>query len=293
MPDPIDLLARAVYGMGQVDWILRLRPGTARRWIDGYARAGKAYPPIVRLESSGDDLVTWGEFIEARLLSEFRDSGVPIFRMRPAVERLRERFNRLYPLAHARPWLEEGGRELVMRVQEEVHLEKPLLLVVVRNDQLVLSSPADQFVQSVDFGDAKIVQRMNLFQTSRKYGSIHCASSASRSSGAFRPPSSLSKFVPEMKPQRLRSYMSSATSRSGRQSVTSCSEGEKSNRRPKWQQVPGASASSWMRRRWDWASASLPPGAIWSTRVTPASLQCRLAHLIRTGCRLWRYSALL
>lgn len=161
MPDPIDLLARAVYGMGQVDWILRLRSGTARRWIDGYVRAGKAYPPIVRLESSGDDLVTWGEFIEARLLSEFRDSGVPIYRMRPAVERLRERFNRLYPLAHARPWLEEGGRELVMRVQEEVHLEKPLQLVVVRNDQLVLSAPADQFVQSVDFGDAKIVRRMN------------------------------------------------------------------------------------------------------------------------------------
>lgn len=161
MPEPIDLLARAVYGMSQVDWMLRLRPGTARRWIDGYTRGGKDYPPIVRLESSGDELVTWGEFIEARLLSEFRDSGVPIVRMRPTVERLRERFNRLYPLAHSRPWLEESGRELVMRVQEEVHLDKPLQLVVVRNDQLVLSLPADRFVRSVDFGDAKFVRRMN------------------------------------------------------------------------------------------------------------------------------------
>ena len=89
MPEPIDLLARPVYGMSQVDWILRLHPGTASRWIDGYTRGGKEYPPIVRLEKTDDDIVTWGEFTEARLLSEFRDAGIPIIRMRPAVEELR------------------------------------------------------------------------------------------------------------------------------------------------------------------------------------------------------------
>ena len=85
MADPIDLLARPTYGMAQVDWILRLRPGTTARWIDGYRRGGKDYPPIVRLASTGDERVTWGEFAEARLLSEFRDAGVPIVRLRPAV----------------------------------------------------------------------------------------------------------------------------------------------------------------------------------------------------------------
>ena len=45
----IDLLARPVYGMAQTDWILRLRPGTARRWIEGYERRGMFYPPIVRV----------------------------------------------------------------------------------------------------------------------------------------------------------------------------------------------------------------------------------------------------
>ncbi len=158
MPEPTDLLARPVYGMAQVDWILRLRPGTARRWIDGYERRGKQYPPIVRLRQTSDEIVTWGEFAEARLLSEFRDAGLLIQRMRPAVEELRAQFHQLYPLAHARPYLEQRDRELVLRVQEKVGLEKQLRLDVVRSGQLALTTEADQFVRSVDFGDEGVVQ---------------------------------------------------------------------------------------------------------------------------------------
>lgn len=161
MSEPTDLLSRPVYGMSQVDWILRLRPGTARRWIDGYERRGVGYAPIVRLERTGDDIVTWGEFTEARLLSEFRDAGIPIQRMRPAVDALRERFGRLHPLAYARPYLEERGRELVLRVQEQVGLEQRLRLVVVRSGQLVLTAEADQFVRSMEFGTDGVVQRMH------------------------------------------------------------------------------------------------------------------------------------
>jgi len=161
MPQPIDLLARPVYGMSQVDWILRLRSGTARRWIDGYQRNGRSYPPIVRLAQTDDEIVTWGEFTEARLLSEFRDAGIPIQRMRPAVEGLREQFDRLYPLAYARPYLDERGRELVLKVQEKVGLERQLRLVVVRSGQLALTTEADQFVRSMDFGDTGVVQRMH------------------------------------------------------------------------------------------------------------------------------------
>lgn len=161
MPETIDLLARPTYGMAQVDWVLRLHPGTARRWIDGYERQGKSYPPIVRLEQTGEDIVTWGEFTEARLLSEFRDAGIPIQRMRPAVEGLRETFDQKHPLAYALPYLEEKGRELVLKVQKQVGLEKQLQLVVIRNGQLALTTQTDQFVRSVDFGNQGVVQRMH------------------------------------------------------------------------------------------------------------------------------------
>jgi uncharacterized protein (DUF433 family) len=145
----IDLLDRPVYGMSQVDGLLGLNSGTARRWIDGYTRGAKEYPPVVRFESSGSDVVTWGEFVETRFLAEYREKGVPLIRMRPAIDVLRERFGSRYPLAQARPFV--ADRELVMAAQEEVSLERALYLVVVRKGQLMLNEPAENFYRSVDF----------------------------------------------------------------------------------------------------------------------------------------------
>lgn len=146
----VDLLVRPVYVVGQIDRILGLPGGTARRWIDGYRRGERPYAPVVRLESTGEDIVTWGEFVETRLLAEFRSAGVPMIHLRPTVEQLRKVFNSQYPLAHAASLLEPEGRELIWQVQEEVGLERPLRLVV-RNAQLTLTQPADNFVQSADF----------------------------------------------------------------------------------------------------------------------------------------------
>jgi len=155
----VDLLERPTYGMSQVDRILGLPGGTARRWIDGYERGGKHYPPVIREESSWDETATWGEFVETRLLSEYRDAGVPMLRMRPAVEALRQELQTPYPLASARTWLDVHGQELVRKVQEEVGLDKPLALVVVRTGQRVLTwaKPAEEFRRSVEWsgeGDA-------------------------------------------------------------------------------------------------------------------------------------------
>lgn len=145
----VSLLERPLYGMAQVDRLLGLNPGTARRWIDGYKRGEKRYPPVVRLESTGDEIVTWGEFVETRLLSEYREAGVPLVRMRPAIDRLRERFDPHYPLAQARPYA--AGRELVLEAQEAVGLELKLQLVVIRNDQIVLTEPALRFYRAATF----------------------------------------------------------------------------------------------------------------------------------------------
>lgn len=156
----IDLLDRPLYGMAQVDRLLALRPGTARRWIDGYERRGKSYPPVIREQSSGNEIVTWGEFVETRLLAEYRDKGVPLLRMRPAIAALRTEIGD-YPLAHARPFVRD--RELVRQVQESVGLESPLLLVVVKSGQLLLTEPAEHFRQSVEFseGEDAIVKRVH------------------------------------------------------------------------------------------------------------------------------------
>ena len=146
------LLDRAIYSYSDVDRIVGLHAGTGKRWLEGYTRDAKFYEPILREEPTGSDSVTWGEMVEARLLAEYRSRAVPVQRLRPAIVALRSEFGR-YPLAHARPFLEVEGRELVRAVQDEVGLERELQLVVVRNGQVVLSQPAEQFRSVVTYTD--------------------------------------------------------------------------------------------------------------------------------------------
>jgi len=146
----ISLLDRAIYSYGDVDRLVGLHAGTARRWLEGTMRKGRFYEPILRPEPTGGDVVTWGEMVEARLLSEFRTRSVPLQRLRPAIIRLREEFGR-YPLAHARPFLEVEGRELVRLVQDEVGLERQLRLVVVRSGQLLLDVGTARFREAIDY----------------------------------------------------------------------------------------------------------------------------------------------
>lgn len=155
----VAVLDRPVYGMSQVDRLLGVPAGTARRWIDGYERAGKRYPPVIRTDPTGDDVVKWGEFVEAQLLAGYRDKGVPLQRMRPAIQRMREEFGVPYPLAHFRPLVQ--GRELVQEIQDEVNLDRALRLVIVlRNGQLAWSPETEEFVEKLDFGTGGEVVRL-------------------------------------------------------------------------------------------------------------------------------------
>jgi uncharacterized protein (DUF433 family) len=144
------LLERQIYGMAQVDGLLGLAAGTARRWIDGYERNGRQYQPVVRSESTGAEAVTWGEFVETRLLAAYRHMGVPMVHMRPVVERLRDELQVPYPLAVARPFAE--GRELVARVQHDIQLDERLMLVeVLRTGQIELAYETRTFWEAIDW----------------------------------------------------------------------------------------------------------------------------------------------
>lgn len=153
----VSLLDRAIYSYSDVDRLVGLHSGTAKRWLEGYTRSGKFYEPVLREVPTGSDSVTWGEMVEARLLAGFRSRDVPVQRMRPAIVLLRAEFGR-YPLAQARTLLDVDGRELVRIVQDQVGLERPLQLVVVRSGQLVLADPTARFRSAVDYSDEVVSQ---------------------------------------------------------------------------------------------------------------------------------------
>lgn len=155
----VSLLDRAIYSYSDVDRLVGLHAGTARRWLEGYERSGRFYDPVLRPEPSGVDVVTWGEMVEARLLAEFRSQQVPVQRLRPAIVRLRDEFGR-YPLAHARPFLEVEGRELVRVLQDEAGVDRPLRFVVVRDGQAMLAEATKRFSAAVQYNDG-IVTRLS------------------------------------------------------------------------------------------------------------------------------------
>lgn len=150
MGEVVSLLDRPVYTFREVDRLLGLNQGTARRWIDGYRRGGRHYEPIVRESSSGDRWVTWGEFTETRLLSEYRDlNDIRIQKLRVVVEQLRREFSHRYPLAYAQPFLQPHGREILMRAQEAAGEDG--LFVAVRTGQLMMTPRTERFVQAATY----------------------------------------------------------------------------------------------------------------------------------------------
>lgn len=127
------MLDREVYVYAEVDRLIGLRGGTARRWINGYERSGKSYPPILRVTPRDTPWVTWGEFVETRVIAEFRDfKNVPIPRLRAAIDELRRAFGMQYPLAHMRPYLSSYDRELTIKDEASEHE------VVIRTGQQLL-----------------------------------------------------------------------------------------------------------------------------------------------------------
>jgi hypothetical protein len=101
--------------MSQAARLLSLRTDTLRRWIDGYERTGTTYAPVIREERTGIDTVTWGEFVEADYLREYRAKQATLQYLRPVIAILREELGVRYPLATLKPYTSD--RTLAPKVQ--------------------------------------------------------------------------------------------------------------------------------------------------------------------------------
>ena len=68
----VKTLNRPVYSLADAAEILRMSPGTLAWWLDGGERGRRVYPPVIRVEPTGERSLTWGEFVEAGLLRQYR-----------------------------------------------------------------------------------------------------------------------------------------------------------------------------------------------------------------------------
>jgi uncharacterized protein (DUF433 family) len=154
----VEILGRPMYSMAEAAGLLRLPANTLRRWLEGARVSGRWYDPVIRAEPTGSDAVTWGEFVEAGFLREYRLRRVALPHMRNFISKARREFDVPYPLAHFRPLL--NNRELVWRLQLEVELEPELFLVRVEDEQLILTEVVRGFLEKVEFSPDDVVARL-------------------------------------------------------------------------------------------------------------------------------------
>ena len=147
-----------MYSVAEAATLLRLPSNTLRRWLEGAHVSGRWYDPVIRREPTGSDAVTWGEFVEAGFLREYRLRRVALPHMRKFIDKARAEFGVPYPLAHFKPLL--SNRELVWKLQLDVDLEPELFLVRVEDDQLILTDVVTGFLEKVEFSPDQVVARL-------------------------------------------------------------------------------------------------------------------------------------
>lgn len=145
----VSILERQVYGISEAAGLLGLPPERTRAWLDGYERRGVRYPPVIRVEPTGDDVVTWGEFVELGYLREYRRNRVPLQRLRPVIDELRRVFSTPYPLAVAKPYIYD--KELVLEIQERNDVPASIAIVISTGQTIALAAGAQRFLKKVEF----------------------------------------------------------------------------------------------------------------------------------------------
>ena len=143
----LEAMHRKMYLLPEAARLLRINTTTLKRWLEGDERR----PPVIRPHATGSDAVTWGEFVEAGFLREYRRS-LSLQRIRPAMAKLRQKFDVPYPLAHYKPFI-GPGRHLTLEAQQEAQVPRDLFIVYweIATGQLVLADPTLDYIEKVDF----------------------------------------------------------------------------------------------------------------------------------------------
>lgn len=156
------MLNRPLYSFAEAARLLDLSASKLRSWVDGTVRKGVEYPPVIRPRRTGNDYVTWAEFVEAGFLREYR-TRLSLQRLRPLIEAMRQDFGVPYPLAHFRPFVDPKAKQLLVPLQERLGVDEELQLVVRAGPgswQLTWAAPVMRFLEKVDLDEDGVVIRL-------------------------------------------------------------------------------------------------------------------------------------
>lgn len=176
-----------MYSVSEAARHLDVPASTFRAWARGYLRrSGERCPvtgkPIVTtLPGDAGVSVPFVGLAEGYALAAIRGAGVPLQRIRPALDLLQRELGIEHVLASRS--LYTDGAELLYdfaeREGDTPEARSARDLVVVRNGQRVFNDVVDSYLRRVDFADDGWAQRIHL----RKYGAADVVVDPQRSFG--------------------------------------------------------------------------------------------------------------
>lgn len=170
----VDRFATLLYGIGEAAGYLSVPPSTMTSWAYGYerqrpkARTIRAQPIItaVRPQRPGEPAVPFIGLAEAYALAAFRSAGVPMQRIRPAIDALGRELGVEHALASKR--LYTDGAEVLYDYAQHAgdtpEGEVTRELVLVRNNQRVFSEVVELYLRRIDFAPDGYAQLIRLPQ---------------------------------------------------------------------------------------------------------------------------------
>lgn len=148
-----------LYSVGEAARHINVPRSTFGAWARGYARRPEGRPTVIgepvitSIPTASGPSVPFIGLAEGFVLAAFRQAGVPLQRIRPALVRLQEQLGIDHVLA-SRSLYTDGAE--VLYDYAESHGDTPEArsarqLVVARNDQLVFREVVDSYLSRIEF----------------------------------------------------------------------------------------------------------------------------------------------
>jgi uncharacterized protein (DUF433 family) len=171
----VDRFATLLYGIGEAAGYLSVPPSTLTTWAYGYERRRGSGARVFRAEPvitaehparAGDPAVPFIGLAEAYALAAFRKAGIPMQRIRPAVDALARELGLEHALASRRLYTDgaEVLYDFAQHAGDSPEGESVRELVVVRNGQRVFSEVVELYLRRIDFAADGYAQLIRLPQ---------------------------------------------------------------------------------------------------------------------------------
>jgi uncharacterized protein (DUF433 family) len=147
-----------LYTQSEATSLLGLPQSTINHWASGYeTTAGNRKPPFITVQRPGRGYtVPFIGLAEAWIVRAFTKAGVPVSRIRPALEQLRTQIGVDHALASDR--LKTDGAEILWDLRQTDTTFDDNRLVVVRNGQAAFGEIVREHLKHVDYRDGFIGQ---------------------------------------------------------------------------------------------------------------------------------------